>query len=59
MRSLQIVDRAPAIEGALDFRQSAERPQSKYFRFQAADSLRVEGCVGALCGGETWTRAGR
>jgi uncharacterized protein (DUF2147 family) len=21
------------------------------------DSLRVEGCVGALCGGETWTRA--
>jgi len=24
-----------------------------------ADSVRVEGCVGALCGGETWTRAGR
>jgi uncharacterized protein (DUF2147 family) len=24
-----------------------------------ADSLRVEGCIGALCGGETWTRAGR
>jgi uncharacterized protein (DUF2147 family) len=24
-----------------------------------ADSLRVEGCVGALCGGEIWTRAGR
>jgi uncharacterized protein (DUF2147 family) len=23
------------------------------------DSLRVEGCVGLLCGGETWTRAGR
>ena len=23
------------------------------------DTLRVEGCVGALCGGETWTRAGR
>ena len=23
------------------------------------DSLRVEGCVGALCGGETWTRVGR
>jgi uncharacterized protein (DUF2147 family) len=22
------------------------------------DALRVEGCVGALCGGETWTRAG-
>jgi len=25
----------------------------------SADSLRVEGCVGALCGGETWTRSGR
>jgi uncharacterized protein (DUF2147 family) len=23
-----------------------------------ADTLRVEGCVGILCGGETWTRAG-
>jgi uncharacterized protein (DUF2147 family) len=23
------------------------------------DTLRVEGCVGALCGGESWTRAGR
>jgi uncharacterized protein (DUF2147 family) len=23
-----------------------------------SDSLHVEGCVGALCGGETWTRAG-
>jgi uncharacterized protein (DUF2147 family) len=23
------------------------------------DSLRVEGCVGAFCGGETWTRSGR
>jgi uncharacterized protein (DUF2147 family) len=23
------------------------------------DSLRVEGCVGALCGGETWTRSSR
>ena len=23
----------------------------------SADSLRVEGCVGALCGGESWTRA--
>jgi uncharacterized protein (DUF2147 family) len=23
------------------------------------DRLRVEGCVGALCGGETWTRVGR
>ena len=25
----------------------------------SGDSLRVEGCVGALCGGETWTRVGR
>jgi uncharacterized protein (DUF2147 family) len=24
-----------------------------------ADTLRVEGCVGVLCGGETWTRVGR
>ena len=24
-----------------------------------SDTLRVEGCVGALCGGETWTRVGR
>lgn len=24
-----------------------------------SDALRVEGCVGALCGGETWTRVGR
>jgi uncharacterized protein (DUF2147 family) len=24
-----------------------------------ADTLRVEGCVGALCGGETWTRSER
>jgi uncharacterized protein (DUF2147 family) len=23
------------------------------------DTLRVEGCMGALCGGETWTRVGR
>ena len=23
------------------------------------DTLKVEGCVGALCGGENWTRAGR
>ena len=21
------------------------------------DTLKIEGCVGALCGGETWTRA--
>ena len=24
-----------------------------------ADTLRVEGCVGALCGGENWTRVSR
>jgi uncharacterized protein (DUF2147 family) len=24
-----------------------------------SDTLRVEGCVGALCGGESWTRSGR
>jgi uncharacterized protein (DUF2147 family) len=24
-----------------------------------ADTLKVEGCVGMICGGETWTRAGR
>ena len=23
------------------------------------DSLSVQGCVGVLCGGETWTRSGR
>jgi uncharacterized protein (DUF2147 family) len=23
------------------------------------DSLRIEGCVGALCGGETWSRSSR
>jgi uncharacterized protein (DUF2147 family) len=23
------------------------------------NTLKVEGCIGALCGGETWTRAGR
>ena len=23
------------------------------------DTLRVEGCIGALCGGENWTRSGR
>jgi uncharacterized protein (DUF2147 family) len=23
----------------------------------APDALRVEGCVGAFCGGETWTRS--
>jgi uncharacterized protein (DUF2147 family) len=24
-----------------------------------SDTLRVEGCVGAICGGENWTRVGR
>ncbi|MBX9710870.1 MAG: DUF2147 domain-containing protein [Xanthobacteraceae bacterium] len=26
---------------------------------QGPSSLRVEGCVGAICGGETWSRVGR
>ena len=25
----------------------------------SADTLKVEGCVGAFCGGENWTRVGR
>jgi len=27
--------------------------------FAGADALQVEGCVGVICGGETWTRVGR
>ena len=27
--------------------------------FAGGDSLHVEGCVGIICGGETWTRVGR
>jgi len=27
--------------------------------FAGGDALRVEGCVGMICGGETWTRVGR
>ena len=27
--------------------------------FGGGDALRVEGCVGMICGGETWTRVGR
>jgi uncharacterized protein (DUF2147 family) len=27
--------------------------------FETDDALRVEGCVGMICGGETWTRVGR
>jgi uncharacterized protein (DUF2147 family) len=27
--------------------------------FEGGDALRVEGCVGMICGGETWTRVGR
>jgi len=27
--------------------------------FASADALRVDGCVGAICGGETWARVGR
>ena len=27
--------------------------------FNGGDALRVEGCVGMICGGETWSRVGR
>jgi len=27
--------------------------------FAGGDALHVEGCVGMICGGETWTRVGR
>ena len=27
--------------------------------FGGGDALRVEGCVGMICGGETWSRVGR
>lgn len=27
--------------------------------FTGGDALHVEGCVGMICGGETWTRVGR
>ena len=27
--------------------------------FSGGDALRVEGCIGMICGGETWTRVGR
>ncbi|MCP4618003.1 MAG: DUF2147 domain-containing protein [Bradyrhizobium sp.] len=27
--------------------------------FSGSDALQVEGCVGMMCGGETWTRVGR
>jgi len=30
-----------------------------YVTFTGGDALRVEGCVGMICGGETWTRVGR
>jgi uncharacterized protein (DUF2147 family) len=32
---------------------------ASHISLPAADSLRVEGCVGAICGGEPWTRAAR
>jgi uncharacterized protein (DUF2147 family) len=35
------------------------RSYSSSVSVAGADSLRVEGCVGAFCGGETWSRAGR
>ena len=30
-----------------------------HITFAGGDALHVEGCVGMICGGETWTRAGR
>jgi uncharacterized protein (DUF2147 family) len=30
-----------------------------HITFGGGDRLRVEGCVGPICGGETWTRVGR
>jgi uncharacterized protein (DUF2147 family) len=30
-----------------------------YVTFTGGNALRVEGCVGMICGGETWTRVGR
>jgi uncharacterized protein (DUF2147 family) len=40
---------------------NADDGQSYASNISAAgpDSLKVEGCVGALCGGETWTRSAR
>jgi uncharacterized protein (DUF2147 family) len=35
------------------------RSDSSSVSVAGPDSLRVEGCVGAFCGGETWSRAGR
>jgi uncharacterized protein (DUF2147 family) len=35
------------------------RSYSSSVSVAGVDSLRVEGCVGAFCGGETWSRAGR
>jgi uncharacterized protein (DUF2147 family) len=30
---------------------------ASHISLPSANALRVEGCVGAICGGETWTRA--
>ena len=32
---------------------------ASHVTFGGGDALRVEGCVGPICGGETWTRVGR
>ena len=32
---------------------------ASHISVSGADTLKVEGCMGTLCGGETWTRAGR
>jgi len=35
------------------------RTYESHVSVQGPDSLRVEGCVGIICGGETWSRAAR
>ena len=32
---------------------------TSHITFAGGNTLRVEGCVGVICGGETWTRIGR
>ena len=31
-------------------------PMSSHVSLAGPDTLKVEGCMGALCGGENWTR---
>jgi uncharacterized protein (DUF2147 family) len=32
---------------------------ASHVTFSGGDALRIEGCVGMICGGETWSRVGR